>query len=134
MHARVGQTGRHTWELIWRLAVSILFLTVEEYFVARTFFFCTKRSQANYYGIGIRNKLFQHFGRLFFPGTLKSVQYFINELWVNFREESSEIDRLCRLQVSTDGQLVHFRVFDRNWVNCTIQAACFVLFPQLRFF
>ena len=29
-------------------------------------------------------------------------------------------------EVPTDGQLAQFRFFDRNRVNCTKQAACFV--------
>ena len=70
--------------------------------------------------------IFQHFGRLFLPGTLKNVPCSLNELLVNFGEESSGIGRFCRLGVRTDGQTAQFRLFDRNWVNCTKQAACFV--------
>ena len=60
--------------------------------------------QANYY----RSRK-QHFGILFLPEMLKNVPCSFNELLVNFREESSEIGRFCRLEVPTDGQLTQFR-------------------------
>ena len=53
--------------------------------------------------------IFQHFGRLFLPGTLANVLCCLNELMVNFREESSGIGRHHRLEVPTGGQLAQFR-------------------------
>ena len=83
--------------------------------------------QADNYRSRKHNRNFQHFGRLFLPGTLKNVPCCLNELLVNFREESSGIGRFCRLEVPTDGQQAQFRFFNRNRVNCTKQAACLVL-------
>ena len=73
-----------------------------------------------------QNRIFQQFSRLFLWGTLKYVPCCLNELLVNFREESNGIGRFCMLEVPRDGQLAHFRFFYRNRVNCTKQAACFV--------
>ena len=42
--------------------------------------------------------IFQHFCRLFLPVTLKNVPCSLNELLVNFREESSGVRRFCRLE------------------------------------
>ena len=60
---------------------------------------------------------FQHFGRIFLPGTLKNVPCCLNELLVGFREESSGIGRFCRLEIPTDSQLAQFQFFDRNRVK-----------------
>ena len=79
-----------------------------------------KESQADYYGIEKQNRIFQQFGRTFLPGTSKNVPSCLNEILVNFREESNGIGRFCRLEVPSDGQL---RFFNGNWVNCTKQAA-----------
>ena len=58
--------------------------------------------------------IFQHFGRLFLPGTLKNVPCSLNELLVNFGEESSGIGRFCRPEVPTDGQTSQFLFFFRT--------------------
>ena len=75
--------------------------------------------------------IFQHFGRLFLPGTLKNVPCCLNELLVNFREESRGNGQFCGFEVPTGGQLAQFRFFYRSWVNCTKQAVCVVQFSQL---
>ena len=91
--------------------------------------------KANSYRSRKQTRIFQHFGRLFLPGTIQNVPCSLNELLVNFREESSGIGRFCRLEVPTDGQLAaQFRPFYRNWVNCTKQAVCFEQFSQFRLF
>ena len=41
-----------------------------------------------------QNRIYQHFGRLFLSGTLKNVPCSLNELLVNFREESNGIGGL----------------------------------------
>ena len=46
----------------------------------------------------IETGFFQHLRRLFLQGTLKNVPGCLNELFVNFREESSGIGRFCRLE------------------------------------
>ena len=57
----------------------------------------------------IETGFFQHLRRLFLQGTLKNVPGCLNELFVNFREESSGIGRFCRLEVQKDGQTTRFR-------------------------
>ena len=66
--------------------------------------------KANSYRSRKQTRIFQHFGRLFLPGTIQNVPCSLNELLVNFREESSGIGRFCRLKVPTDGQLAQFRL------------------------
>ena len=68
--------------------------------------------------------MFQHFGWLFLPGTLKNIPCCLNELLVNFREDYSGIGRFRRLEVPMDGQLAQFHFLDRNRVNS----------PSFRFF
>ena len=56
------------------------------------------------------NVIFQHFGWLFLPGTLKKIPCCLNELLVNFREESinSGIGRFCR----KFQQIANWPIFD----------------------
>ena len=95
----------------------------------------TIKTKATIIGSESETWFFDSFRRLLLPGTLKDVPRCLNDLLVNFREESSGIGRFCRLEVPTDGQLAaQFRPFYRNWVNCTKQAVCFEQFSQFRFF
>ena len=48
-----------------------------------------------------KDRIFQHFGRLFLPGTSKCVPCYLNKLLVHFQEESIRIGRFCRLEVPT---------------------------------
>ena len=98
---------------------------------------------ANNYRSRKRNRIFQHFGRLFLLGTLKNVPCPLNELLVNFREESSGIRRFCRLEFQRmanwpsfdkrieTGKIIRHRrplscnspCFDkknRNWASCQL--------------
>ena len=58
-----------------------------------------------------KNMIFQHFGRLFLPGTPKNIPYPLNELLVNFREESSGIGQLCRLEFQ---RMANWLSFDKK--------------------
>ena len=70
-----------------------------------------------------QNRIFQHFGRLFLPGKLKNVPYCLNELLVNFREESSGIWPILQARIPKYVQLAQFRTKNRNWEKFTKQAA-----------
>ena len=58
-------------------------------------------------------RVFQHFGRLFLPGTLENVPCSLNEPLVNFREESinSGIGRFCRLELQ---RMANWPSFDQK--------------------
>ena len=56
------------------------------------------RSEADNYRSRKQNRIFQGFGRLFLPGTLKNVPFSLIELLINFREESSGIGRRLEFQ------------------------------------
>ena len=85
-------------------------------FVAAVCILAFGQYQANFYRSRKQN-IFQHFGKLFLPETLKGVPCCLNELVVNFREEPSGIGRLCRLEVPTDGQLAKCRFFiETGWI------------------
>ena len=68
-------------------------------------------TSADYYRSGKQNRIFHHFGRLFIPGTLKNISCCLNELLVNFRQESRGIGLFFRFEVPTDDQLAQFRLF-----------------------
>ena len=68
-------------------------------------------SEANKYRSRKQNMIFQHFGRLFLPGTFKNVPYLLNELLVNFRAQSSGIGRFCRLEFK---RMANWPSFDKK--------------------
>ena len=83
-----------------------------------------------------KNMIFQHFGRLFLPGTLKNVPCCLNELLVIFREESinSGMVPFCSLEVPSDGQLAQLRFFlskpiDLNEIGRLLTGRLFRIFP-----
>ena len=67
-----------------------------------------QKGEAGNYGTGKQKRGFQHFDKLFIPGTLKNVPCALNEPLVNFREESSGNGRFFRLE---------FRRM-ANWPSC----------------
>ena len=73
--------------------------------------------------------IFQHFGRLFLPGTLKNVPFSRNERLVNFREESNGIGRFCSLEFQRVGNWPSFDTQkNRNREDSTKPVACVVQF------
>ena len=78
-----------------------------------------------------KNRIFQHFGRVFLPGTLKNIPCSLDALLVNFREESSGIGRFCRLEFQRMANWPTVSI-KKSKLGITKQAACFVQFTQFR--
>ena len=93
-----------------------------------------QQRNGDYYGIGIQNRIFQHLSRAFSPGDVNKCLLCLNELLVNFREESSGIGRFCRLEVPTDGQLAQFRFFLSKLVELHETGRPFRTLSQFHFF
>ena len=65
-------------------------------------------------------------------GTLKNVPCSLNELLVNFREESSGIGRFCRLEFRRMANWSSQKIETGRIIPGTKQAACFVQFTLFR--
>ena len=102
------------------------FLNILERKFATSRFHC-HRSEAHYYRCRKHNRIFKHFGRLFLPGTIKNVSFSLNELFVDFQEESTVAGLADFAGSNSNGwPTAPVSIKHRNWENYMKQSACFV--------